>query len=132
MTDIDTRISEIEARAGQATGTKWCVMPSYDEDSVYIETANDGGYFVAGLDADRPHDAEFIAHSREDIPWLISQLREQRSLCDRYREALEWYACEDTYMVQHNVRREEPEFVIASHDDRGARARAALHGDSNE
>lgn len=70
----DERIAEIEARANAATAMiwthyenqsgEWCVdRPSIDGDEIVAEQIYSG------------HDATFIAHAREDIPYLLSAYR---------------------------------------------------------
>ena len=82
MTD---RLTEIEARLGAATLGPWSVNnPSTD---VYeIRDADD--LLVADIDDIGSEDdvcAEFIAHSPEDIKWLVEEVK-------RLRERLRVYA----------------------------------------
>ena len=86
----DQRIAEITARCEAATPGPWetaldvgkkyyIAPPSYGvRDFCYLS----GGF-------DREQDASFIAHAREDIPYLLSQLaasqrREQAAVEDLY------------------------------------------------
>lgn len=68
----------------------------------------------------------------EDAVWLISQLREQRRLCDHYREALEFYADEDTYGQDMAGDGTPIPGSVVVLNDRGYIADLALQGDSNE
>jgi transcriptional regulator with XRE-family HTH domain len=80
------RLDEIEARANAAAPGPWVVGPSHvDCGEVWIHTRAplpppddpmaDPSVICTGLD-DSPADAAFIAHAREDIPWLVSRIRE--------------------------------------------------------
>ena len=81
------RLNEIEARANAATEGPW----TPDE---YTEVDPDGFYELARVIAPDPDgddwcaigvvhtgilrpDAEFIAHARTDVPWLIEQVRKR-------------------------------------------------------
>jgi uncharacterized coiled-coil protein SlyX len=66
---IEQRIAEIEARAAKATA-------GVPELSVPIEQAE--------------YNAEFFAHSREDVPWLVAELKRARGQNDRAFIALNW------------------------------------------
>jgi len=65
MTDDQKRINEIETRADAATEGPW----------IRRENLVDGyeGFVAEIFQPER--DADFIAHSREDIPWLIKLAR---------------------------------------------------------
>jgi len=66
-----------------------------------------------------PADAEFFIHARDDIPYLLSLIEEQR-------KALEWYADEKNWECQGDMSNPfdvEPE---PTYHDRGERARDAL------
>jgi hypothetical protein len=58
-------------------------------------------------------DADFIAHAREDMPWLLARVRSLEA-------SLAWYADLDNYLGH------DP----ATQNDLGARARTALAGES--
>lgn len=85
-----TRLEEIEAREQATTKGPWVM--SRDEMTaafgqhryVVAGTATDDRQklkdwrlLVEGMHgADSVHDAEFIAHAREDIPWLVARVKE--------------------------------------------------------
>lgn len=99
-TSVDARIAEIEARANAATAGPWAwastcekgyganvgagVFAEGDEDCTHpltgdLSTRTDDYYVDQGV-AEMSHqqanaDADFIAHAREDIPFLIAALR---------------------------------------------------------
>lgn len=83
MTLIDKRIAEIEEREKEATkGPWWCHRLNISEfDSVFEEATfkNWNG------------DGKFIGHSREDIPWLLSQLKLHREAVKELRTVLVEY-----------------------------------------
>lgn len=74
MTGTDDRLVAIAARADAASPGPW----------PYAET----------LWAGRARDAEFIAHAREDIPWLLSQLRDARAENERQAEMARSINCD--------------------------------------
>jgi hypothetical protein len=87
------RIDAIEARANAATRPEWCWSPAKTcgpfPDEVRLSFGNfereQTGYSLwCGI---KPNDAEFIAHAREDVPYLVARLREaerllERAMCD--------------------------------------------------
>ena len=70
-----TRIAEIEAREKAATKGPF-VLPAYGNGLVAIVTK--AGALARNVVADKVLlvDADFISHAREDIPYLLVQLRE--------------------------------------------------------
>ena len=77
----------IEARANAASAGPWVDdvsqggVPQVFEGSVW-------GPFVARI-IDSQHDAEFIAHAREDIPTLLAAVRERDNTIARVRAVLD-------------------------------------------
>lgn len=72
----EQRIAEIRARCEAASlgpwewadDALWAVAPTDDfDDSRIIET--DSGYYPP-----RDNDRAFIAHARDDIPWLLAEI----------------------------------------------------------
>jgi hypothetical protein len=89
----DERLIEIRARAALASAGPWRWEHGYGD--MCNERDCPWGALVADADAEVPHirmdihgfdvqgfdaaDAAFIAHAREDIPWLLAALREIRA-----------------------------------------------------
>ena len=77
---IETRLAEIRARAEKATLGPW------DHYSINLRNTSEQAVYSVPLDADplargseiagpmEPRDAEFIAHARTDVPWLLGQV----------------------------------------------------------
>ena len=96
----DQRIAEITARCEAATPGPW-----YAKENWLI-----GGFSITTKDA-YPHDervpeiatmaskenAEFIAHSRSDIPYLLSEVKRLTAENERLREAISKYCHNDCY-----------------------------------
>lgn len=74
------RLSEIKARLDAATPGKWEVEylgPSEEELNVVAGVSTNGKSIIqtdAGYYPPLQPDANFIAHARDDIPWLIEQI----------------------------------------------------------
>ena len=93
--EILKRIEEIEARTKEATPGPWMVEYTWDRDGnewPLIMAKNKDGEKQLELTWEN---AEFIAHSREDVPWLcktvrqfVAQLEEVEAQCAAMREAL--------------------------------------------
>jgi hypothetical protein len=71
--DIDSRLAEIEARANEAEQGPWEL--SFD-DGYYIESER--GAIVDDIGS--ANNGYFIAHSREDIPFLLDEIKRLRGL----------------------------------------------------
>lgn len=76
--DNDQRIAEIKARCNMATPGPWGtpekpIIPLLD----------------------MPYNAGFIAHAREDMPFLLSQLAAKDAEIERLREAQRWIPVEE-------------------------------------
>ena len=80
------RLNEIEARANAATEGPWewegeakaeweiganSLVPSRRPDDPVLYGY---GYDASGIEVKTPADAEFIAHARTDVPWLLEQV----------------------------------------------------------
>lgn len=86
MTDLD--LDAIEARANAATAGPWRVWSgSRVEHKSAVETAwshdADGGDTELVADCCPTADAAFIAHSRTDIPALVTEIRRLRAEVER-------------------------------------------------
>jgi hypothetical protein len=68
------RLNEIEARCEKATKGPWRIKscPCPNPQCQYQWPGPAAGIQGSGY---LPNDAEFISHSREDIPWLIEQVK---------------------------------------------------------
>lgn len=88
-----TRLSEIEERERRATLGEWRTQKG---DSVVYIVAERGAPIAATAtkeywrkaDAQDEANAEFIAHSRADIPWLCAEVRRLRAALDDCETAL--------------------------------------------
>lgn len=89
------RIAEIRERAEKATPGPW--NHSY-YNSVSSAYNNIGDMNTEG-------NAEFIAHSREDIEWLLSQLAASQSKMTDKQTGYRFYYCdsEDSYLLGKRV-----------------------------
>lgn len=73
---MDDRLREIEERVAKASPGPWVVEGT---GGIHMDGTRDwyavriGNHVIRGLDGKA--EADFIAHSREDIPWLIQQVR---------------------------------------------------------
>ena len=79
MTD---RIQEIRARCDTATPGPWEVV---DGKSFGVQSENKNIAMCF-----RPENEHFIAHAREDIPYLLAQLAERDKEIERLDAELEW------------------------------------------
>ena len=83
---MDKRISQIKERIEKATPGRWKVEKIYHEEPYenYIKSAaiTCNGYMVTRNDWSNPvmADLEFIAHAREDIPYLLKEIKRLQTL----------------------------------------------------
>jgi hypothetical protein len=83
----EQRIAAIAARVAATAGGPWKAMlegRDHSSGSSCIVTASGG----IDLDGATDPDVEFIAHARQDIPYLIAQLRRIASLVSSGDEGL--------------------------------------------
>ena len=93
MTD-KRRISEIRARCEAATPGRWVwfrdsILASEKGGFVLSSCLYNDGSELGYLDITQG-DADFIAHAREDIPWLLDQLDKARAEIDQLKAAQRW------------------------------------------
>ena len=69
----DQRIAEIKARCEAATEGPWEIHNTPDYAEIHVQNGKEYGFSPVAL-ADASYNADFIAHSREDIPYLLTQL----------------------------------------------------------
>ena len=100
---VAERLKEIALRAGEATPGPWQwgaaaldgdhSRPNGHDDALWggeFRVLSDGsarGEYSPDIDTEGP-DAAFIAHARDDVPWLIEQVVSLRAREARLREAL--------------------------------------------
>lgn len=97
MTDITERLAEIEARVEAATEGPWRFQPEGESHCGEPQCCSD--YWDNRIwGADRvlaeshmlsEADAEFVAHARTDVPWLIEQVRQRDEVIERVRALVE-------------------------------------------
>lgn len=93
----DGRITEIRARADAATAGPWTtdsdfrygrrVLADLEPEGEYLEVAECSGYVMPSPAT--VVNAEFIAHARQDVPWLLDALAAARAENARLVETLE-------------------------------------------
>ena len=91
------RLNEIEARANAATEGPWewegeakaewelganSLVPSRRPDDPVLYGY---GYDASGIEVKTPADAEFIAHARTDVPWLLEQVERRDKALEAVR-----------------------------------------------
>lgn len=91
MPDTEQRLREIEERASRATPGPW---EAYGVGGIHMDGTSDG-YSLRTARGRRLHspymtqaDADFAAHAREDVPWLLSLLREREEENRRLRQII--------------------------------------------
>lgn len=89
MTDTDDRLAQIRDRTENATQGPWRALTSGvrngDHWSVHYQHSDARWWPIAHIasqdganEGQRQPDAEFIAHARQDVPWLLDQLDQAR------------------------------------------------------
>ena len=74
------RLDEIKERLGKATEGEWSV----EVNNMTVCDVGDLGVHTTAMDTAPDYDdADFIAHSKQDIAWLIIQLENQMLLLSR-------------------------------------------------
>ena len=88
---IINRLDEIKARADSATEGPWShINDSWQGGRAVHRVGSDGNGDDVGLtyryegDAQGEHDAEFIAHSRTDVPDMANTLKRVEALLEQY------------------------------------------------
>lgn len=106
MTDPDqTRIDAIQAREQAATKGPWNATATLDEHETpvfYSQAPEHHGESLFEADWGTQADADFCAHAREDIPYLLAALARLQAEKDYAWEALngERARCQSTYKAQ--------------------------------
>jgi len=105
----DKRLDEIETRCNAATPGPWT-----DRETGYSKTGRAGGecyhevLFPLGLDDYwqgridihlNAEDAAFIAHARDDVPYLAAEVRRLRVENGKLRQVLEFYSDPEIYSL---------------------------------
>ena len=83
QTPATERVEQIRARVDAATSGPWAVdaLQGGRVDSIVSTTLGDLRWVEVARSVDA--DTAFIAHSRDDIPWLLNQLAEQAATIER-------------------------------------------------
>jgi len=102
------RLAEIEAREAAATAGPWGLEggEEYDGHGPLFLTSY-SKHVNLNVDHLSPPDADFIAHGRVDIPWLIVQLKQARGLA--------------AALMEDDVRRDDEAGITSDPDDRRRR-----------
>jgi hypothetical protein len=99
MSDQGDRLQQIRERAEKATPGQWlCIKRNVWAHDVYVSPDEGGnpeaGALLASVATNRPAgeaNPEFIAHAREDIPWLLDHVSTlTASLASLEREREDW------------------------------------------
>lgn len=100
-----TRIDEIEARCEAARIGPWKVCDD-NEDTEFAPfwvineyDEEDGEWFAEVHVGDYPT-AKFISAARDDVPWLISEVRRLEAEVARLREAHRWISVGERLLPQ--------------------------------
>ena len=104
----DEELTQIKERAEKASEGPWDVDVPVD----YCANCENGyeivqsELFLAPIVAELKNreDAEFIAHAREDIPKLITEIEALRTENQRYRKALEEIRNKGTYELNNALK----------------------------
>jgi hypothetical protein len=84
LEDVAARLAAIQARADAATPGPWTYAPGRDPHSA-DPYAREGDLYgpsyvpIPDSGAFEPADMEFVAHAREDIPYLLALVAEQQA-----------------------------------------------------
>lgn len=81
---MTTRLDEIKARLAAATAGPWTIFGSELYEDEFAVMHSEGRNCVA--DGVLRRDAEFIAHARADIEWLIGELEQARNRAQAHCE----------------------------------------------
>lgn len=82
------KLNEIKERAEKATSGPWRMAFGANYELAVREL--DGGKFIADIDYESTNDAAFIAHAREDIPALVSEVERLQTRLDECEGLLSW------------------------------------------
>jgi|HubBroStandDraft_6_1064221.scaffolds.fasta_scaffold02059_20 hypothetical protein len=80
MSNLSTRLREIQERCDAATPGPWRVSKSED---IMADDASGGFIIASGLSWQPEHD--FIAHAREDVPFLLAEIDRLRAIEQRLK-----------------------------------------------
>lgn len=85
----DDRLAEIEAREAAATPGPWHRLDfAHDANDVWIGPSF-RNVIAQVVPDDASADAAFIAHAREDVPWLLAEVRRLRAIEAAARDVLD-------------------------------------------
>ena len=76
------RLEEIRQRTEAATDGPWERFDTPDYAEIHVLGGKEAGFLPVAL-ADEAYNADFIAHSREDVPYLLSEVDRLNALHKR-------------------------------------------------
>lgn len=86
MTTTADRLAEIRARAERATEGPWVQLPPWETvPATTPSIISPNGDIADRIEAEA--DAEFIAHAREDVPYLLDEVERLRADLSRLDES---------------------------------------------
>ena len=92
------RLEEIRQRTEAATDGPWERFDTPEYAEIHVLGGKEAGFLPVAL-ADEAYNADFVAHSREDIPYLLSEVdRLTAALTESQRR--ERAAVEDIYLLE--------------------------------
>lgn len=117
-----SRIDEIKEREIKATEGPWIFNPRDEE--VAIANKDKGIVFDPNCDM-KDEDLDFIAHTREDIPYLRAEIERQKEAMKKIVGALEGMdrISKESEKRMHNVARLALDDYIKNHDGESGEGR---------
>lgn len=105
LNEMTTRIEQIKKRAEKATTGPWSIDPRHHSQNQSIRRQEadvhvDGGRLISSVritvwrqgQRDARPDAAFIAHARNDVPWLLERMGEAADVIKKCRTELAYLA----------------------------------------
>ena len=83
------RLTEIRQRTEAATDGPWERFDTPDYAEIHVSGGKEAGFSPVAL-ADEAYNADFIAHSREDILYLMSEIDRLKALLDKANNRAEY------------------------------------------
>jgi hypothetical protein len=98
----NTRIDAIRARCEAATPGPWERHDTQDCAEIRALCEADGIYSPVAL-VNKTYNADFVAHSREDLPWALDLITAQQAELDRLTEAQRWIPVSERLPMEHET-----------------------------